>query len=282
MSFAPFAETSIRLKNKRISDRDADRQARAAKELLQRFARQPGVILADEVGMGKTFVALAVATSILIDREDEGPVVVMTPPSLRHKWPKDWDVFRVNCLAPQLKDRFRAATADSGVEFLRLLDDPVERRAHVIFLTHGALNRSIGDAFAKLAVVRRTFKGRSSLADQRRNFGRFAASILRMEWVERWAPGILGDLLERDYQGWMRALHRADDRFRKEVPDDPVPTLLAEALEKRLKTWKACTSSPSSRRCVASHFVNQLMSRNAWPMCAIRSPRKWKWCGRRR
>jgi len=231
MSFAPFAETEIRLRNKRISDRDADRQARAARELLVRLARQPGVILADEVGMGKTFVALAVAMSILIDREDEGPVVVMTPPSLRHKWPKDWNVFRTNCLTPKFQHHFRAATAASGVEFLRLLDDPEERRAHVIFLAHGALNRSIGDAFAKLAVVKRAFKGRSSLRDQRRNFGRFAGRILRKDQYERWSPGIFGDLLERDYQSWLRALHRADDRFRDEIRDDPVPALLAEALE---------------------------------------------------
>lgn len=90
MSFAPFAEGAIHLKNPRISERDAERQTRAARRLLSRLARQPGVILADEVGMGKTFVALAVAASILLDREDAGPVVVMTPPSLRDKWPKDW------------------------------------------------------------------------------------------------------------------------------------------------------------------------------------------------
>jgi hypothetical protein len=231
MSFAPFAEASIHLKNKRISDRDAERQARAARDILGRFVRQPGVILADEVGMGKTFVALAVAISIIIDREDAGPVVVMTPPSLRDKWPKDWEVFRECCLVPALKERHRSALADSGVEFLRLLDDPCERRAHVIFLTHGALHRAIGDGFAKLAVLKRAFKGRSSLADQRRNFGRFAGGILRMEWAERWAPGLLGDLLERPYEGWLRAIHRADDRFKKEVPDDPVPASLAKALE---------------------------------------------------
>ena len=231
MSFAPFPESSIHLKNKRISDRDAERQERAARELLQRLARQPGVILADEVGMGKTFVALAVAASVLIDREDEGPVVVMTPPSLRHKWPKDWNVFRTSCLASDIQQRFRFATADSGVEFLRLLDDPAERCAHVIFLTHGALNRSISDGFAKLAVVKRAFKGRSSLSDQRRNFGRFAGRILRMDWYERHAEGILGDLLERDYSGWLRALHRASDRFKTEVQDDPVPAALAAALD---------------------------------------------------
>jgi hypothetical protein len=235
MSFAPFAEDAINLKNPRISERDAERQTRGARELLTRLARQPGVILADEVGMGKTFVALAVAASIILDREDAGPVVVMTPPSLREKWPKDWGVFLSNCM-PAHKDRLRGRTADSGVEFLRLLDDPVERQAHVIFLTHGALHRAIGDGFAKLAVLKRAFKGRSSLGEQRRNFARFAGRILRMEWVERWSPGILGDLLERDYEGWIRALHRADDRFRAEVPDDPVPATLAEALEEMEST----------------------------------------------
>ena len=231
MSFAPYADGSIRLQNPRISARDAERQARAARELLVHLARQPGVILADEVGMGKTFVALAVAASILIDREDAGPVVVMTPPSLRYKWPKDWNVFRSHCLSPELQSRFRADSADSGVDFLRLLDNPPERRTHIIFLTHGALNRSIGDGFAKLAVVKRAFKGRSSLADQRRNFSRFAGQILRMEWYERHAEGILGDLLERDYEGWQKALHRASDRFKTEVTDDPVPGAFAAALD---------------------------------------------------
>jgi ERCC4-related helicase len=230
MSFALFAENAIHLKNPRISERDAERQTISARELLARLAHQPGVILADEVGMGKTFVALAVAASILLDREDAGPVVVMTPPSLRDKWPKDWGVFLSNCM-PAHKDRLRARTADSGVEFLRLLDDPVERRAHVIFLTHGALHRAIGDGFAKLAVVKRAFKGRSSLAEQRRKFGRFAGRILRIDWVERWAPGLLGDLLERPYEAWLRAIHRADDRLKQEISDDPVPASLAEALE---------------------------------------------------
>jgi hypothetical protein len=231
MSFATFPEHLIHLNNGRISDRDAERQSRTATEILRRLARQPGVVLADEVGMGKTFVALAVAVAILIDREREGPIVVMTPPSLREKWPKEWDVFRECCLAPELADRYRRACADSGVTFLRLLDDPIDRRAHVIFLTHGALNRAIGDGFAKLAVLKRAFKGRSSLSDQRRHFWRFASRILRMEWAERWAPGLLGDLLERPYEGWLRAIHRSDERFKGAVLDDPVPASLAKALE---------------------------------------------------
>jgi len=49
-----------------VPEFDQIRQRREVEELLRRFERQPGVILADEVGMGKTFVALAVATSIAI------------------------------------------------------------------------------------------------------------------------------------------------------------------------------------------------------------------------
>ncbi len=43
----------------RISQADASRQEKTAAEILRRFENQPGIILADEVGMGKTFVALA-------------------------------------------------------------------------------------------------------------------------------------------------------------------------------------------------------------------------------
>ena len=99
MSFAvPFAAESITLSTDRISAEDAERQERTAQEILRRLAEQPGLILADEVGMGKTFVALAVAASVALTRPDDGPVVVMVPPSLKHKWPKDWDVFREHCL----------------------------------------------------------------------------------------------------------------------------------------------------------------------------------------
>ena len=45
----------------RISEGDARRQEATARGLVERLARQPGVVLADEVGMGKTFVALTVA-----------------------------------------------------------------------------------------------------------------------------------------------------------------------------------------------------------------------------
>ena len=146
MTFATYASSHIHLCNDRISTEDAQRQECAAAQVLSRLARQPGVILADEVGMGKTFVAMAVAVSILLERSDQGPIVVMSPPSLREKWPKDWKVFTQKCIPETLRHRFRAERAESGVDFLRLLDDSAERRSHVIFLSHGALHpRSVTD-----------------------------------------------------------------------------------------------------------------------------------------
>ena len=145
MTYATYAKSHIQLANDRISLEDADRQERAATEVLARLHRQPGVVLADEVGMGKTFVAMAVAVSILLERGEDGPVVVMYPPNLREKWPKDWDIFKSKCLPNPVSGRLRAASANSGIEFLKLLDDPADRRAHVIFLAHGALHRAIGD-----------------------------------------------------------------------------------------------------------------------------------------
>ena len=58
MTFATYAGAHIHLTNKRISIEDGRRQESAAAEILGRLRRQPGVILADEVGMGKTFVAI--------------------------------------------------------------------------------------------------------------------------------------------------------------------------------------------------------------------------------
>ena len=120
----------------------------------------------------------------------------MVPSSLKYKWPKDWALFQEKCLrrAPEI----RAQSAKAGVAFLKLLDDPVDRRAHVIFLTHGALHRSLQDGFAQLALIKRAFKGRSSLQKQRARFHRFAGRLLRLDSsIEHRAPGLLGDLLER-------------------------------------------------------------------------------------
>ena len=80
----------------RISEEDAARQDRTARDILKRLSKQPGLILADEVGMGKTFVALAVAVSVALENRGKRPVVVMVPSSfcgtfrsarMKTRWP---------------------------------------------------------------------------------------------------------------------------------------------------------------------------------------------------
>src|SRR5208282_5560039 len=99
------------------------------------------------------------------------------------------------------------------------------------FLTHGALHRSIGDGFAKLAVIKRAFKGRSSLNAQRQSFSRFAGKLLWLDWVEKRAEGLLGTLLDRPYESWLKVIYRADRRLKEKLTDNPVPEHLAKVLE---------------------------------------------------
>ena len=122
-----------------LSPADALRQHRSAQIILNRFAEQPGVVLGDEVGMGKTFVALAVASAHVV-RDPTRPVVVMVPRGVVGKWKRDSETFRVACLRSEPERAlFRVRTAETGVEFLKLLDDSESTRATVIVLAHGAL-----------------------------------------------------------------------------------------------------------------------------------------------
>ncbi len=229
--FANYPKEHINLCTDRVPRKDGERQAATAVEIMQRFECRPGVILADEVGMGKTFVAMAVAAATIMEHWKQGPVVVMVPPSLREKWPKDWAVFCEKCLSPEVRGIMRAAEADSGMSLLRLLDEGPEKRANIIFLMHGALHRALDDGFAKLAVIKRAFKGRSSLSAQRANFERFAGRLLRMSGKVDWlAPALLGTLLDRPYDAWLRVIHRSHEKLKSQITDDPIPQYFVEAL----------------------------------------------------
>ncbi len=218
----------------RITQADAARQTRTAREVLSRLARQPGVVLADEVGMGKTFVALAVAASVALGDDQRRPVVVMVPGSLKDKWPRDFALFRERCATDARTRGLIARSADSAVSFLKLLDDPSDRRSHIIFLTHGAMHRALTDGWVKLAVLQESLRYRHDVDDIRASLGRFAGSILRMGWVDRRAPEVWAKLLERSPDRWLRTLQRHGvDPERDDNPDsddDPVPELVMQAL----------------------------------------------------
>ena len=233
-SWYPLQE-SIRLHvEHRISPEDAARQEATAREILRRLHDQPGIVLADEVGMGKTFVALAVAVSVSLADHRRRPVVVMVPSSLSEKWPRDFEVFQEKCLTPETSRRLRARSASSGVAFLKLLDDPLERRASIIFLTHGAMHRGLTDGWVKLAMIQHSVRYKRDARAIRGALTRCAGRLLGMGWVENRCPNIWELLLEKQPDQWLSILQQQgidpEDDCKTETDDDPVPQAIVEAL----------------------------------------------------
>jgi hypothetical protein len=202
----------------------------SAQEVIKRFTGQPGVILGDEVGMGKTFVALAVASAYIV-QDSSRPVVVMVPGRVVEKWKRDSETFRIACLrAEHDRDRVRVRSAETGVEFLKLLDDPAPTRATLIVLAHGALNRKLGDKWVKLAVLQAAIKGRHGVAALRQRLARFAPMVLMQSKIPGEKYELILDLLERPAGEWKQVLVRANEL--EEADDDPVPQVFIEALDR--------------------------------------------------
>ena len=216
----------------RISAADARRQQETAAALLRRLADRPGVILADEVGMGKTFVALAVAASVAMADAERRPVVVMVPPSLRKKWPTDFALFREKCLKCDPGDgAFRdlqCGEADRAVDFLKLIDDPPERRKSILFVTHGAMSRGLRDGWVRLALLRTAMRWKPDTG-LRRAVGRFAGQLLQMPSVDARDPSLWARLLDAPPKRWMKLLQEAGI---EECEDDPVPEAIVDAFDR--------------------------------------------------
>lgn len=79
---------------KRVSLQDARRQQATMRAVLDRLRIQPGIILSDEVGMGKTYVALGAVAEYLV-RYPRSRVLILTPSAdLAEKWQQDLGRFR--------------------------------------------------------------------------------------------------------------------------------------------------------------------------------------------
>ncbi len=137
----------------RIAPDDAIRQERTARRILNALREQPGIVLADEVGMGKTYVALAVIASVLEWRGRKGaPIVVMLPPGLLEKWRREWKNFRATCCPRGQFDWVRDAYAHEALEFVRLVSG--EERADVVWMTTTCFSREYRDPWVELAIIR--------------------------------------------------------------------------------------------------------------------------------
>lgn len=58
--------------------------------MSNRLKEQTGILIADEVGMGKTRIAMAAILAVL---ESGGSVAVVVPPGLIYQWKKEWEEF---------------------------------------------------------------------------------------------------------------------------------------------------------------------------------------------
>ena len=217
----------------RISKSDAKRQEISARTVLQRLENRPGMILADEVGMGKTFVALSVAASVALKEKDRRPVVVMVPPSLREKWPKDFEFFRESCiLSGYERRRLDYGVANNAIEFLKFLDDAPINRKSIIFLTHGAMSpaRRLTDGYVKLAIIQKALYRKRDAKRIKEILAQHAGELLRMMHVTRRSPIIWRKLLNERPEIWLSILKKYE--LTPPDNDDPVPQAILETIEK--------------------------------------------------
>jgi hypothetical protein len=209
---------------------DGERQVRTAREILKRFASQPGVVLADEVGMGKTYVALAVAVAALANDPSAGPVVVIAPPSVADKWVREWRKFVDSYLVDRPVIRGPKRAVRDGLEFLRILDDDAAERQQLVVLTHGAMSElvkqdRIEHRYVMLAVIRQALAGRPGAGALRELVADRSPRLHLLPSVD---PELVRRLLEVKPGGWRKILIGAGELAPDD--DDPVPKSLVDAL----------------------------------------------------
>lgn len=210
-----------------VAAEDAERQAATAKKILRRLRSQPGVLLADEVGMGKTYVTMAVIASVVeASSSQDGPVVVMTPPALREKWLRDWTLFR-NCYWPEnIAGKIRVEAAETPTQLLQLLEDKSKRRTRIVFIKTGLFQRTISDPIVRLALLRFARSGMHLSSVQKK----------RLSW---WASALIGKKIKGDHLNallnqsvcdWHALLNKFE--LLSSQDDDPIPESLIHFAER--------------------------------------------------
>lgn len=248
----PRELTLGRVFNDRVPAADQARQRLEVETLLTRLRRQPGVILADEVGMGKTYIALAVAYTVAL-RSRGRPVVVMVPAHLVEKWEQDLRTFcdlylvarravrQERATLAEFRDRdvVRYGVARHSIELMKLLDDARKDRCHIIFLAHGAMGRRQSDKWVRLALIaealRRHGRGAANrLILVKGQIHRFLGELLWAIGEERaydWGDALWQRLLWSEPHDWKEIYNEAV-RERRQLEDAPVPKSVVDALQR--------------------------------------------------
>ena len=212
--------------SKKISADDGARQQETVLSILQSFSTQPGIVLADEVGMGKTYVALAVvASAVLSNRRSGRPVVVMVPPTLAHKWQREWDQFKaVCCVEPSFLDWVRDKYVYTPTDFFRALETPRSARPHIIWMTTGCFSRGLSDPWTKLALIRLARSRTRMDGETKKTLAKWATRLVRLKSKRALTPELIETLLRADIGRWRALLIR--EQILSETDGDPVSQYL--------------------------------------------------------
>lgn len=235
----PFADRLLKLggvDKKRIQPEDAERQTHTARAILADLIDRPGVLLADEVGLGKTYVALASAACVIeATQGKQGPVVIMVPSRLRGKWQREWQQFKRHCVVDSKLDWIRDTYAHTPTEFFKLLDDDARHRNHLVFITTGCFSSHLKDPWIRLAFIRLARKHTKLSGVQKRRIYRWGSRLVRLATQHKLTEDLVRRLLDADLDCWKELL--VEEQLLDEQDDDPIPRLLSKYAD-RIDSWR--------------------------------------------
>jgi hypothetical protein len=209
-----------------LFEQDWARQRRTANDILCRLQTTEGVILADQVGMGKTYVALAVVVSRILSDPHLGRVVIFVPPAVADKWVREWRKFSETLLEPGTGIRCVDRPIRSGEEFLKKLDDHADTREHILVVTHTALTATLKDTFIQLALLHYATRYVRGGVDLRDRIAKWSDGLRGLIRDTRFTPERVSELLKTPPSRWRACWLRLTG---EELADDPIPEALESA-----------------------------------------------------
>lgn len=207
-------------------EEDWARQRRTASDILRRLQTMEGVVLADQVGMGKTYVALAVVVSQILCEPELGRVVVFVPAAVADKWVREWRKFSESLLEPGTGIRCVDKPIRSGEEFLKKLDDGKDSREHILVVTHTALTATLKDNFIQLALLHYATRYLRDGDELRARIAKWSDGRRGLIRNADFTPALVSELLHTSPMKWRSCWRRLTG---EELPDDPVPEALDKA-----------------------------------------------------
>ncbi|MGS0684594.1 helicase-related protein [Nakamurella sp. GG22] len=139
-----------------IAAEEVDRQHATARGILDRLPGRAVQLLADEVGMGKTYVALAVASALRPPARSCKVAVLVPTQELADKWTEEVHEFNATCVTqPGLTLRPVKPGGSYQVSDLEQLADQAPRRqlAVVRYGAHGLASKQLPNSGERLAAA---------------------------------------------------------------------------------------------------------------------------------